>query len=202
MRSTLSVNVFLVHPHLLLHAAYLNTSNLNVFLSPDLLLGLLVRGSCLVMRFWLWALSLDSRFKLVSDCKDWVSGWIFWVLWFTDTVTSCTKWGRDWLQFSSILKTNGAWVIQYWKHQKGILLWYCSDSDRFDPEQTKESIYWSASYIIMSPPWGCPLPVLCWGLRGSLLMNSLFTCITTVKIWQRPKVIHHYTQTSLQLDRD
>lgn len=34
----------------------------------------------------------------------------------------------------------------------------------------------------MSPPWGCPLPVLCGGLKASLLINTLFTPIDTVKI--------------------
>lgn len=84
-----------------------------------------------------------------------------------------------------------------------MLLWYQNDSDCFALKQTKESIYWSAPYIIvMSSSWGCSLLVLCWVLRGSLLMNMLFTCTTAVDIWQSPIAIHHYTQTSWQLVRD
>lgn len=62
--------------------------------------------------------------------------------------------------------------------------------------EANKRIYWSAPYItVMSPPWRCPL------LRRSLPMNTLFTCITTVNIWQSPEAIQYYTQTSLQLDR-
>lgn len=113
--------------------------------------------------------------------------------------------GRDWHHLFNAVKSENKWDLSntVWKHHKGIPLCYCGDSDRFDPKETKESIYWSAPYIIvMSPPGGCPLPVLCWRLRGSLLLSPLFTCITTVEIWRSQKAIHHYTQTSLQLDRD
>lgn len=86
-------------------------------------------------------------------------------------------------------KTSVTWIIQYWKNQKGMLL------SSFGLEANKR-IYWSAPYItVVSPPWRRPL------LRRSLPMNTLFTCITTVNIWQSPEAIQYYTQSSLQLDR-